>query len=151
MSSSLGTQNGNGFGFIDDYIFSIGPSLISNSVTSIDFKNIVGIQNFEVRLIQVTDAAQPGSTGGASVIQGWTQALSCGATPSGLCTAYLNIIPTTNLNAGNTYDLQIRGVTESAGGSFGGVLNTAPVPLPAALPLLLSGFGLLGGLFRRQK
>ncbi|HWM65930.1 MAG TPA: PEP-CTERM sorting domain-containing protein [Steroidobacteraceae bacterium] len=31
-----------------------------------------------------------------------------------------------------------------------GNLNLVPTPLPAALPLLLSGIGLLGGLVRRS-
>jgi hypothetical protein len=61
----------------------------------------------------------------------------------------VDVITPHTLTAG-TYDLQVRGTTDTLGGSFSGVLNTAPVPLPAALPLLLSGFGLLGGMLRRR-
>jgi hypothetical protein len=53
------------------------------------------------------------------------------------------------LNAG-TYDLQVRGTTEALGGSYSGVMNLTPVPLPAAFPLLLSGLGMLRGLRRRR-
>jgi hypothetical protein len=56
----------------------------------------------------------------------------------------------TMLNAG-TYVLEVRGnVVGSAGGSYSGNLNLVPTPLPAALPLLLSGIGLLGGVIRRS-
>ena len=55
------------------------------------------------------------------------------------------------LNPG-TYVLEVRGVvTGSTGGSYAGTLQVAPVPLPAALPLLLSGLGLLGGLIRPRQ
>ena len=52
--------------------------------------------------------------------------------------------------AAGTYVLEVRGMaTGTSGGSYSGTLNVAPVPLPATLPLLLSGLGLLGGLLRR--
>jgi hypothetical protein len=56
---------------------------------------------------------------------------------------------TVNLNAATlapgTYDLQIRGeVATSGSGSYGGAVSFTPVPLPAGLPLLMSGLGLLG-------
>jgi hypothetical protein len=60
-------------------------------------------------------------------------------------------IMNTTLSSGSYY-LEVRGnVDGTSGGSYSGTLNIAPVPLPAALPLLLSGFGLLGGLVRRRR
>jgi hypothetical protein len=51
-----------------------------------------------------------------------------------------------------TYVLEVRGnVTGTSGGSYSGTLNVAPVPLPAALPLLFSGLGLLGGGLARRR
>jgi hypothetical protein len=59
-------------------------------------------------------------------------------------------LATTMLTAG-TYVLEVRGdVTGQAGGSYAGLIDLQPVPLPAALPLLLSGLGLLGGLARQR-
>jgi hypothetical protein len=60
------------------------------------------------------------------------------------------VLDPTTLTAGS-YVLEIRGeVTGSSGGTYTGSLNLNPVPLPAALPLLLSGLGLLGGWIRKR-
>ena len=45
--------------------------------------------------------------------------------------------------ASGTYVLEVRGdVTGTGGGSYAGLIDLQPVPLPAALPLILSGLGL---------
>jgi hypothetical protein len=120
-----------------------------NSITStIDLAGLLGITNLQVRLFSVADATAPGTTGnpGGSLIQAWSSAVSCG---SG-CTGTVDVITPHTLSAG-TYDLQVRGTTNTLGGSFSGVLNTAPVPLPAAFFLLLSGMGLVGSSIPRKQ
>lgn len=141
-----GNVAGTSYGFYDDYIFSIGSGQVDSITSTIDLAGLVGINGLQVRLFNVPDASSPGTSGypGSSLIQAWSSSMSCG---SG-CTGTVAVINPQVLNAG-TYDLQIRGTAESYGGSFAGVLNAAPVPLPAAFTLLLSGVGLLGAMRRR--
>jgi hypothetical protein len=145
VAASSGTVNG--FGFYDDYIFTIGAGQVNSITSTIDLAGLIGISNMQVRLFSVADASVPGTTGnpGGSLIQAWSTAVSCGTG----CAGTIDVITPHTLTAG-TYDLQVRGTANILSGSFSGVLNTAPVPLPAALPLLFSGLGLLGGMLRRR-
>ena len=147
VAPTSGNVSGTSFGFYDDYIFTIGAGQVDSITSTIDLAGLLGITNFQVRLFSVASAAAPGTTGNpnGSLIQSWSNAASCGTG----CSGSVDVITPHTLSAG-TYDLQVRGTTETLGGSFSGVLNTAPVPLPAALPLLLSGIGLLGGVLRRR-
>lgn len=145
-----GNVSGTNYGFYDDYIFTIAAGNVDSVTSTIDLAGVYGINNFQVRLFSVADALTPGATGypGSAPIPGWTQAYDC-TTGSISCTGTVSIIAPYSLTAG-TYDLQIRGTTEVGGGSYAGVLNVTPVPLPAAFPLLMSGMGLLGGIARRR-
>ena len=148
VTHTNGNVTGTTFGFYDDYIFTIAAGQVDSITSTIDLAGLLGISNLQVRLFGVADASAPGTTGNplGSLIQSWSNTVSCG---SG-CTGTIDVITPHTLSAG-TYDLQVRGTTDTLGGSFAGVLNTSPVPLPAALPLLLSGLGLLRGFTRRQK
>ena len=76
-----------------------------------------------------------------TVLEGW----QAGAPGSTVLT-----INNSLLAAGGTYALEIRGnVTGASGGTYSGSINFSPLPLPAALPLLLGGLGLLD--LRRRK
>jgi hypothetical protein len=79
----------------------------------------------------------------SGAVDGWTAPLA-GSNGS------LSILLPTGFPSGS-YDLQVRGEAIGNSASYGGTLQIAPVPLPAGLPLLLSGLGVLGGLIRRRQ
>ncbi len=140
--------NPNGAEFYDDYVFTIGGSSVSSITATIDLSQVFDISDLNVRLFSWSGTSEQSSQtvtigsvpGGA--IQAWTFATGTGE---------VAVIDQNNLAAG-TYVLQVRGnVSGANGGTYVGSLNVTPVPLPAALPLLLSGLGMLGGLAYRRK
>jgi hypothetical protein len=144
-----GTNNG----FFDDFIFSIAGGTADSLTSTINLGSLLAINGLQVSLFSYTPGeALPlfGTTlpPGTQEIDAWSSPISAGG-----LTGTVSVIPATQLNAGS-YVLEVRGtVTGSAGGSYSGVLNLAPatpVPLPAALPLLLSGLGGLGLWGRRR-
>lgn len=138
---NTGNVSGTTFGFYDAFVFSIGAGTVDSITSTLDLGKFLGITNLQVRLYNLTantDNVTGVPTGGA--IDAWSTPLNFGTGLSGT----VSVLPTTTLGAG-TYVLQVRGtVTGSAGGAYGGVLNIVPVPLPATLPLLLSGLAALG-------
>ena len=144
-TSQIGTT---GFGFYDDFVFTLAGASADAITSTIDFANVLGINNLQTRLYNFS--GNPNlpvlgvPVGGA--IDAWSSTLNLAPGT----TETVNVLPMTMLNAG-TYVLEVRGnVVGSAGGSYSGNLNLVPTPLPAALPLLLSGIGLLGGAVRRS-
>ncbi len=136
-----------GYSFYDDYIFTVANATV-DSVTSEINLGTLSLGSLQERLYSTagnTKLPVLGSPAGLQVP--WTTAVGFTA---GTETGMLTVVSPTRLTAG-TYVLEIRGeVTGSSGGTYSGQLNLNPVPLPAALPLLLSGLGLLGGLVRKQ-
>jgi hypothetical protein len=139
-------------GFFDDYIFTVSGTTADSVTSTIDLGNVLQISDLQVALFSyVSGESVPlfGSTlpAGSTDLTGWSSPLGSGASGS------ISVIPATELAAG-TYALEIRGtVTGTAGGSYSGQLNlaTTPVPLPASLWLMLSGFGGLGLLARKRR
>lgn len=137
-----------GYGFYDYFYFTVPNSVAADSITStISLTSSSMIDNMQVILYNATgnpppvEGVPPGSVVASSdvipVAPGVTETIEA-----------LN----TEITQPGTYVLQIRGTAAGdIGGSYSGSLNVSPIPLPAALPLLLSGFGLLGGLIRKRR
>lgn len=137
------TTNG-GFGFYDDYIFQITAATVNSVTSTITLGASSGISNLQVRLFALPGGPYNPISPGVPVTNAWSTAIS--ASPNLLTYSVLN---NTSLAAG-TYVLQVRGkVTGTSNGSYSGVLNIAPIPVPAAVWLFGSALGLLG-LSRRR-
>lgn len=133
------------YGFYDDYVFTIGAAN-ANSITSTIDLGTLQVSNLQVRLYSLASNTLP--TFGAPVgmvYSAWTSVIS----GPGFSGAYA-VIPEIVLGAG-TYVLEVRGnVTGTNGGSYSGVLNLTPVPLPGAVWLLGSALLGLGSMVRRR-
>ena len=142
------TGGGQSFEFYDDYIFSIQGASANSITSSINLDNFLGLNDFEVRLYQLagnTPLPAFGAPVGGTLVSAWSTPINYSAGMTGL----VAVLPDTTLDAGS-YVLEVRGnVSGSSGGSYSGVMNLAPVPLPAAVWLLIGGLGGLG-FFRRR-
>jgi hypothetical protein len=142
------TAPDSGWNFYDDYRFTINPgSTLSTGVLSVTSGSGGYVSDLEVRLFAAgpngtapNAPATLGAPSGGTLLDAWSTVFPGGT--------YLYTLPT-SFPAGS-YDLQFRGLATGSE-SYGGNITFEPVPLPAALPLLLSGAGLLGGLIRRRR
>jgi hypothetical protein len=143
---------GTEYGFYDDFLFQISDASVDAITSTINLSggssDLLAIDDLSVRLYSISGNAPPvlnNPNGGA--IDGWSTPVNAGPGT----TAVINVLPWTALQSG-TYVLEMRGtVTGSAGGGYSGVLNVAPVPVPAALPMMLGGLGVLSGFLHRCK
>jgi len=136
------------FGFYDDFVFTVATAAADAVTSTIDFANVFAINNLQVRLYNFNNNPNLPVLGAPNggVINGWSNTFNLAPGTNQI----VSVLPMTLLSAG-TYVLEVRGnVTGGAGGSYAGVLNLVPAPLPGALPLLLSGLGFLGGAVRRR-
>jgi len=146
------------FEFYDAYIFTIESAIanVLNATIALDLPYGPGpelaLGSVEARLFALPNTAAfpwisgvgPPVTFDPPLIQAWSAASIPGVD--------IMVINPVQLNAG-TYVLQVRGnVVGSLGGGYSGAINLAPVPLPAALPLLVCGLGglLSAGYWRRR-
>lgn len=136
--------SGTPYGFFDDYLFTVTGATADSITSTINLGGTLAINGLQVGLFSYVNGQTLPIYGttlppGSVMVDGWSTPINSGGT-----TGTVNVIPPTLLPSGE-YVLEVLGtVTGSAGGSYSGVLDLAPVPLPAALPLLLSGLGALG-------
>ncbi len=152
-TNTLGPSTGDipgaaGFSFYDDYVFTVAAATADSVTTEINLGSL-SISNLEERIYSTAgNSPLPivGTPAGFST--DWTSPMifAAGTDETGMQT----VLNPTTLAAG-TYVLEVRGEVAGTGGTYSGVLDLNPVPLPAALPLLLSGVGLLGGLIRKHR
>jgi hypothetical protein len=144
----IGGSPSPGYGFYDDFYFSVASGVATDSITSTINLGNLAINGLQVRLYDLTGNPPPvlGAPTHGTVVQSWSNPIS----PALGVTGDVEVLNTTLSQAG-TYVLEVRGnVSGGLGGSYSGTLNVSPVPIPAALPLLLSGLGLFGGLARKR-
>jgi hypothetical protein len=134
-----------GFSFYDDYIFTVANATVDSVTSEINLGKL-SLGNLEERVYAVPGNTLPVLGQPQGFQTNWTTPVSFTA---GSETGMFTVMDPTTLSAG-TYVLEIRGDVTGSGGTYSGVLNLNPVPLPAALPLLLSALGLLGGLVRKR-
>jgi hypothetical protein len=131
-------------GFFDDYVFTISGATANSVTSTINLGDTLAINGLQVALFNYT-SGQSVPISGPALVTGWSTAFDSG----GVGTTISVISPTTL--APGSYALEVRGtVAGTAGGSYSGTLNLAPVPLPPGLPLFLSGLGALGLWGRRR-
>ena len=129
-----------GYNFVDQWNFVLsGGADVSTITTTFDFGAgptgpTFGISDLQVRLL-----------GSLGTLVSWLT-----VTPIGPgFTSSVALTPLSPLAAGS-YALEVRG-NVGASGAYGGTVIASPVPLPAALPLLLVGLGALGVTGKRSR
>jgi hypothetical protein len=145
-TQNLGTSSVGAYDFQDSYQFTVGSSASGDTLlASLSLGTLFNITNLQFRLYQVASGTTQPIVGG----------LPAGST---LVTAWMGLAPGDNSMTASfsgiqsgTYMLDVAGIASgTSGGSYIGSVDLQPVPLPAALWLMLSGLGGLGALVRKR-
>ena len=133
-TGTLGAPADPGFSFYDDFVFTVANSTVDAASFVLNSGTTFEINNLQMRLYSASG----------------NNTLPVLGTPAGQLAGWSNAFNTEL--SGGTYVLEVRGdVTGTAGGSYTGIIDLQPVPVPAGLPLILSGLGLFGGLARKRR
>ncbi len=152
-SYSAGTlSNGDSFGLVASYVVALPTSTAASYIFSLNLSSSTGIDDLSARLYSYgpgenTTLGITGALPNGGLVSPWTASSNGGLVDSTTMAA-------TTVSAG-LYVLEVVGQLSNGAtsGSYSGQLSVAPVapvPLPAALPFLLSSIaGLVG--FRRRR
>ena len=146
-TQNLGTSSVGAYDFQDSYQFTVGTSASGDTLlASLSLGTLFDITNLQFRLYQVASATTQPIVGGLPAGTGAPVQAWMGLTPGNdSMTASFS-----GIQAG-TYMLDVAGIASgTGGGSYIGSVDLQPVPLPAAIWLMLSGLGGLGALARKR-
>jgi len=146
VSGTGALGNGDAYGFVNSYVVDVPASTAAAYLFSLNLSSQSGLEDLTARLYAYDangiENLNVGTTGAvtAGLVDAWS-ASSNGSISS-------TTLAATNITGGY-YVLEIAGLeTGTISGAYSGQLSIAPVPLPASLPLLLSGIvgvAVLGG------
>jgi hypothetical protein len=140
------------YGFYDSWVFTVTGSTADSITSTINLTSGSAgthLSNLDVQLFMLSGNPNLPSFVPNNSVADLLSVTNFSLTP-GVSGTTVVLSPTAPLGAG-TYVLEIRGLVDgSSGGSYSGVLNVVPVPLPAA-GWLLGAIGGLGLLVRRRR
>jgi hypothetical protein len=125
-------------GFYDDFAFTVSAASVESATITLNFGSLQQIQNLSVGLFSVNNynIFAAGGVPSSAPVPGEIFATMSGSEL---------VLTDPDLSAG-TYVLEVVGqATGTEGGSYAGVLDVSPVPLPPALPMVLGGLAVLAG------
>jgi hypothetical protein len=148
-STVIATSPVGPYTILDSFGFTVGADAQGDVLTAtLNLANVFNFANLQLRLYQVTSSSVvpvvPGIPAGSTMIQPWIGTTV--SNPNEVIASF------SGLQNNATYFLDIAGIPNGTnGGSYTGILNLAPVPLPPNSWLLISGLGVIGVLIRRRR